>query len=148
MIITDHLNFLGANPLNGPNEDRWGPRFVDLTEVYDGQLRERLKQAGEYCGIHLCEGVYAAIAGPSYETPAEIKFLRTAGADTVGMSTVPEAIVARHMGIKVAGLSMLANVAAGISGKPVDHAEVLETAAQMNTDVAMLLQRFFDAYEA
>jgi purine-nucleoside phosphorylase len=148
MIITDHLNFLGANPLTGPNEDRWGPRFVDLTEVYDAQMRERLKQAGEYCGIQLCEGVYAAIAGPSYETPAEVKFLRTAGADTVGMSTVPEAIVARHMGIKVAGLSMLANVAAGISGKPVDHAEVLETAAQMNADVATLLQRFFDAHES
>jgi len=148
MIITDHLNFLGANPLSGPNEDRWGPRFVDLTEVYDLQLRERLKQAGEYSGIHLCEGVYASVAGPSYETPAEIKFLRTAGADAVGMSTVPEAIVARHMGIKVAGLSMLANVAAGISGKPVDHAEVLEMAAQMNADVGMLLQRFFDSYES
>ncbi len=148
MLITDHINLLGANPLSGPNEDKWGPRFVDQTEVYDPQLRERLKQAGEYCGVHMCEGVYAAIAGPTYETPAEIRFLRTIGADAVGMSTVPEAIVATHMGMKVAGLSMLANLAAGLSGKPINHSEVLELAVQMNGDVATLLQRFFDTYES
>src|SRR2546425_1936426 len=142
MIITDHINLFGANPLTGPNEDRWGPRFVDQTEVYDPSLRERLKKAGEYCGINMCEGVYAAIAGPSYETPAEIRYLRTIGADAVGMSTVPEAIVARHMGMKVAGLSMLANVAAGISGEPINHSEVLEATAQMNADLGTLLQRF------
>src|SRR4030095_16060518 len=111
MIITDHINLLGANPLTGPNEDRWGPRFVDQAAVYDPQLRERLKKAGEYCGVHMCEGVYAAVAGPTYETPAEIRFLRTIGADAVGMSTVPEAIIAKHMGLKVAGISMLANLA-------------------------------------
>jgi len=147
MIITDHINLIGANPLAGPNEDRWGPRFVDQTQVYDAELRQKLKTAGEYCGINMCEGVYAAMTGPTYETPAEIRFLRTIGADAVGMSTVPEAIVGRHMGMRVAGLSMLANVAAGILDKPIDHSEVLEMATQMNTDLAMLLQRFFDTYE-
>jgi purine-nucleoside phosphorylase len=147
MIITDHLNLMGANPLSGPNEDRWGPRFVDQTEVYDLGLRQKLKDAGQYCGIHVCEGVYAALAGPTYETPAEIRYLRNIGADAVGMSTVPEAIVAKHMGMKVAGLSMLANVAAGISGKAINHDEVLDTATQMNADLGMLLQRFFDTYE-
>ena len=146
MIITDHINLLGANPLSGLNEERWGPRFVDQTEVYDLELRQKLKAAGEYCGIHLCEGIYAAMPGPTYETPAEIRFLRTIGADAVGMSTVPEAIVGKHMGMRVAGLSMLANVAAGISGKSIDHSEVLDTATQMNADVGMLLQRFFDTY--
>lgn len=147
MVITDHINLIGANPLSGPNEDRWGPRFLDQTEVYDPQLRTKLKEAGQYCGIHLCEGVYVAMAGPTYETPAEIRYLRTIGADAVGMSTVPEAIVARHMGIRVAGLSMLANVAAGTTGKPINHDEVLDMATQMNADLGMLLQRFFDTYE-
>ena len=147
MIITDHINLMAANPLSGPNEERWGARFVDQTEVYDAALRKKLKEAGQYCGIHVCEGVYAAMAGPTYETPAEIRYLRTMGADAVGMSTVPEAIVARHMGLRVAGLSMLANVAAGISGKSINHDEVLVTATQMNADLGMLLQRFFDTYE-
>jgi purine-nucleoside phosphorylase len=96
----------------------------------------------------MCEGVYAAVAGPTYETPAEIRFLRGIGADAVGMSTVPEAITARHMGVKVAGISMLANLASDISIKPLNHSDVLETAAQMNADLGMLLQRFFDTYES
>lgn len=146
MLISDHLNMIGANPLTGPNEDRWGPRFVDQTHVYDPGLRLKLKQAAEYCGIRLCEGVYAAMAGPTYETPAEIRFLRTLGADAVGMSTVPEAIVARHMGISVAGLSILANLAAGVSGMPINHDEVLEAASHLNVDLGMLLQRFFETY--
>ena len=146
MIITDHINLLGANPLSGPNEERWGPRFLDQTEVYDMELRQKLRAAGEYCGIQLCEGVYAAMPGPTYETPAEIRYLRGIGADAVGMSTVPEAIVGKHMGMRIAGLSMLANVAAGILGKPIDHAEVLETATEMNADVGMLMQRFFETY--
>jgi purine-nucleoside phosphorylase len=148
MLISDHINLLGANPLAGPNEDRWGPRFVDQTEVYDVKLREQIRKAGEYCGIKLCEGVYAAVAGPTYETPAEIRYLRAVGADAVGMSTVPEAIVARHMGMTVVGISMLANIAAGISGKPINHENVLATATQMNADLGMLLQRFFDKYES
>jgi purine-nucleoside phosphorylase len=148
MIITDHINLLGANPLSGPNEDRWGPRFVDQTEVYDRGLRQKLKEAGDYCGVRLCEGVYAAMLGPTYETPAEIRYLRTIGADAVGMSTVPEAIVARHMGMRVAGLSILANVAADVSAEPLTHSDVLETAGQLNADVLMLFQRFFDTYES
>src|SRR5436309_11604197 len=127
MIITDHINLLGKNPLTGPNENRWGPRFVDQTQVYDLELRQKLKAAGEYCGIHLCEGVYAAMPGPTYETPAEIRFLRTIGADAVGMSTVPEAIVGRHMGIEVLGISCISNMAAGVLPKPLHHSEVLET---------------------
>ena len=146
MVITDHINLMGANPLSGPNEDRWGPRFVDQTDVYDPALRQKLKEAGEYCGLQLCEGIYAAMSGPTYETPAEIRYLQTIGADAVGMSTVPEAIIARHMGMRIAGLSMLANLAAGISGKSINHDEVLNTAMTMNADLAMLLQRFFDTY--
>jgi purine-nucleoside phosphorylase len=146
MLISDHLNLMGANPLFGPNDDRWGPRFVDQTAVYDPGLREQLRQAAQYCGIQMVDGVYAGVAGPTYETPAEVRYLRTIGADAVGMSTVPEAIVARHMGLKVAGVSMLANVAGGVSGKPVDHGEVLAMAAQMNADIGMLLQRFFESY--
>jgi len=148
MIITDHINLIGANPLTGPNEDRWGPRFVDQAEVYDHELRERLKKAGEYCGVHMCEGVYVAVAGPTYETPAEIRYLRTIGADAVGMSTVPEAIIAKHMGVKVAGISMLANLASDISHKPINHSDVLETAAEMNADLGTLLQRYFDTHES
>src|SRR6185369_10025060 len=121
MLISDHINLIGANPLSGPNEDRWGPRFVDQSQVYDPELRQKLRDAGQYCGLHLVEGVYAALGGPTYETPAEVRFLRAIGADCVGMSTVPEAIVARHMGMKVAGISMLANVAGGMAGRPVDH---------------------------
>jgi len=148
MIINDHINLMAVNPLSGPNEDKWGPRFVDQTEVYDLRLRQKLREAGEYCGISLCEGVYAAMAGPTYETPAEIRHLRTIGADAVGMSTVPEAIVARHMGLRVGGLSMLANLASGISGKPINHEEVLASAAQMSADLGMLLQRLFEIYES
>jgi purine-nucleoside phosphorylase len=148
MLITDHINLMGANPLSGPNQDRWGPRFLDQTQVYDPHLRQKLKTAGDYCGIPLCEGVYVAMAGPTYETPAETRYLRTLGADAVGMSTVPEAIVARHMGMKVAGLSMLANVASEVSGKPIDHSEVLDTATEMQGDLGILLQRFFDTYES
>jgi len=147
MLITDHINLIGANPLRGVNEDRWGPRFVDQTEVYDVDLRAQLKAAAGYCDIKVVEGVYAAMAGPSYETPAEIRMLRIMGADCVGMSTVPEAIVGRHMGMRIAGISMLANSAAGVSGKPINHEEVLEAAHQLNADLAMLLQRFFETYD-
>src|ERR1041385_7734232 len=148
MIITDHINLMGANPLTGPNEDRWGPRFMDQTEVYATELREKLRQAAAHCGLQMEQGVYAAVAGPTYETPDEVRYLRTIGADAVGMSTVPEAIAARHMGLRVAGVSMLANVAAAASQKPIKHEEVLHTANEMNADLLTLLQRFFDTYEA
>src|SRR5262249_42177672 len=108
---------------------------------------KKLKEAGQYCGIHVSEGVYAAMEGPTYETPAEVRFLRTIGADAVGMSTVPEAIVARHMGVKGAGRSMMASVASRICGKPVNHDEVLDTATEMNADLGILIQRCFDTYE-
>jgi len=146
MLISDHINLMGANPLSGPNEDRWGPRFVDQSTVYDPDLREKLREAGRYCGLQMVEGVYAAVSGPTYETPAEVRYLRIIGADAVGMSTVPEAIVARHMGLRVAGISMLANIAGGDAGKPVNHNDVLAMASHMNADIGMLLQRFFENY--
>jgi purine-nucleoside phosphorylase len=132
--------------LLGPNEDRWGVRFVDQTEVYDLELRNTLKKAAHHCDVRLVEGVYAAVSGPTYETPAEIRYLQTIGADAVGMSTVPEAIVARHMGLKVAGLSMLANAAAGTPGHAITHDEVLEVAARASADLSELLQSFFEIY--
>jgi inosine/guanosine/xanthosine phosphorylase family protein len=144
MLITDHINLMGANPLAGPNEDRWGQRFLDQTDVYDPTLRQKLKEAAEYAAIEVAEGVYAAVLGPTYESPAEVRYLRAIGADAVGMSTVPEAIVARHMGLKVAGISMLTNMAA--SKDPINHEEVLNKTAQMNADVGMLLLRFFEKY--
>jgi len=146
MFLSDHINLLGVNPLTGPNEERWGPRFLDQTQVYDPELRQKLQEAARSCDMECVEGVYAAMPGPTYETPAEIRFLRAIGADAVGMSTVPEAIVARHMGLKVAGVSMLANLAAGLSGKPIHHDEVLESVAAMNADLGMLLLRFFERF--
>src|SRR6266699_2762636 len=140
MLITDHINLMGANPLNGPNEDRWGPRFVDQTQVYDPGITATLKAAVEYCGVRLTEGVYAAMAGPTYETPAEIRYLRTIGADAVGMSTVPEAIVAKHMGLRVAGLSCITNMAAGVLPAPLDHHEVMETARRIRGQFIALLE--------
>jgi purine-nucleoside phosphorylase len=146
MLITDHINLMGTNPLSGPNEDRWGPRFLDQSEVYDAGLRAKLREAANHSGISMVEGVYAAVAGPTYETPAEVRYLRTIGADAVGMSTVPEAIVGRHMGLRVAGISMLANLAAGASDTIISHDEVLAMTAQMNADVGMLLHRFLETY--
>ena len=148
MVIADHINLMGANPLAGANEDRWGPRFVDQTEVYDRSLREKFHEAARSCEIESVEGVYGAMSGPSYETPAEIRFLRTIGADAVGMSTVPEAIVASHMGLRVGAVSMLTNFAAGISEAALNHDEVLAMATTMNADIAMLLLRFFENFEA
>jgi purine-nucleoside phosphorylase len=147
MMIKDHINLIGVNPLRGPNEDRWGPRFVDQTDLYDPALRKKLTSAAEYSGVKTVEGVYAAMPGPSYETPAEIRMLRAMGADCVGMSTVPEAIVARHMGMKVGGISMVANMAAGVSGAPVNHEEVLQAAQHLNADIGMLFHRFFETYD-
>ena len=146
MLISDHINLLGANPLSGPNEDRWGPRFLDQTAVYDPVLRGKLSDCAAYSSVDIFEGVYAAVPGPTYETPAEVHYLRTIGVDAVGMSTVSEAIVARHMGLKVAGISMLTNAASGKQGRAINHDEVLNMTAQMNADVGMLLLRFFETY--
>ena len=146
MLISDHINLMGANPLAGPNEERWGQRFVDQTGTYDVTLRQKLQEAAKYSGIDTVEGVYAAVPGPTYETPAEVRYLRAIGADAVGMSTVPEAIVARHMGLKVAGISLLTNMAAGTSDQRISHDDVLNKTARMNADVGMLLLRFFETY--
>lgn len=132
LSISDHINFMGANPLRGPVAPGRA-RFVDLSAVYDPELRRRMQAAAGGAGVVLREGVYLAVSGPSYETPAEIRAFRTLGADAVGMSTVPEAIVARQCGMRVAGLSCITNVAAGLSGPggSVSHAEVLDVAREV-----------------
>lgn len=142
MAITDHLNLAGYNPLIGPNEPKLGPRFPDMSHAYDPKLRELLRQSAQATGVPLREGVYACLSGPSYETPAEIRMLRTLGADAVGMSTVPEVIAAVHMGVKVAGISCITNLAAGISKHALSHQEVGETAARVRGVFQKLLERF------
>ena len=127
VLICDHINLQGQSPLTGPNDETLGPRFPDMTEAYSARLRALAQRAASNMGLHLHEGVYAALPGPSYETPAEIRYLRTIGADLVGMSTVPETIAANHMGMEVLGISCVTNLASGLSGKKLDHAEVLET---------------------
>lgn len=128
MLITDHINFLGINPLRGKNYSELGPRFPDMTEAYDPFLRQLARKAAQSLGITLQEGVYAWVGGPSYETPAEVRMLQMLGGDAVGMSTVPEVIVANHGGMKVLGLSCITNVAAGLGHTKLDHREVVETA--------------------
>ena len=145
MVLTDHVNFMGANPLRGPHQKNL-PRFVDLTEAYDKKLRELLFQAGKISRLKLQRGVYLAVSGPSYETPAEIRAFATLGADAVGMSTVPEAIVARQCGLNVAAVSCITNLAAGISKEHLSHAEVLETAERVKKSGAALIKNFAELY--
>ena len=141
MVIDDHINLLGSNPLVGPNDDRFGPRFPDMTEVYSKRLRgDRRRRSPARRGCAIGHGVYVALHGPSYETPAEIRFLRTIGADAVGMSTVPEAIVARHMGVEVLGISCITNAAAGVLPQPLNHDEVMEVARRVRDAFARLLE--------
>ena len=140
MVIDDHINLMGANPLVGDNDDRFGPRFPDMTEVYSKRLRRIADEAAAAKGLSVTHGVYAALAGPSYETPAEIRYLRTIGADAVGMSTVPEAIAGRHMGLEVLGMSCITNMAAGVLPEPLNHEEVLETARQVRGTFIALLE--------
>ena len=137
--ITDHLNLTGQNPLTGPNDDGLGTRFPDMTEAYDPRLGAALEEAAERLGSPLKRGVYAAVAGPSYETPAEVRMLRALGADLVGMSTVHEVIAARHMRIPVAAVSLVANRAAGLSGAPLSHADVQAIAAAQGQRLAAIL---------
>lgn len=141
MVISDHLNFMGVNPLRGPNDERFGPRFPDMSEVYSRELQELVMDEARALGITTRRGIYAALAGPSYETPAEIHMLRAFGADAVGMSTVPEAIVARQMGMKVLGISCITNMAAGISENPINHEEVMETGQRVRETFTQLLRR-------
>jgi purine-nucleoside phosphorylase len=131
---------MGVNPLVGPNDDRFGPRFPDMTEVYSARLRALADAAGREIGLRLPHGVYVGLLGPSYETPAEIRYLRTIGADAVGMSTVPEALVARHMSIEVLGISCISNMAAGVLPQPLNHAEVLETTRRIRGQFIALLE--------
>jgi purine-nucleoside phosphorylase len=139
MLISDHINLLGSNPLIGPNEPRFGERFPDMTQVYSRRLRALAREAEASAGIRLEEGVYVAVHGASYETPAEVRFLRTIGADAVGMSTVPEAIVARHMGLEVLGISCITNMAAGILKQKLHHQEVMDTTARVQKEFTALV---------
>jgi purine-nucleoside phosphorylase len=140
MVIDDHINLLGSNPLVGANEDAWGVRFPDMSEVYSKRLRGVVDAVARDQGLPIGHGIYVALHGPSYETPAEIRFLRTIGADAVGMSTVPEAIVARHMGVEVLGISCITNAAAGVLPQPLNHDEVMEVARQVRGAFAALLE--------
>jgi purine-nucleoside phosphorylase len=140
VVLTDHINLQGHNPLVGPNDDRFGTRFPDMTHAYCKSYRELALAAAKETGKTLYQGVYAAVMGPSYETPAEIRYLRTIGADLVGMSTVPEVIAARHMGMKVLAISCVTNMAAGILDQPINHDEVLETGKRVTADFVALVR--------
>jgi purine-nucleoside phosphorylase len=140
MIIDDHINLLGSNPLVGPNDERFGPRFPDMSEVYSKRLRALADEAARARHVPVSHGVYVAVHGPSYETPAEIRFFRTIGAEAVGMSTVPEAIAARHMGLEVLGISCITNMAAGVLPQPLVHDEVMETARRVRGSFIALLE--------
>ena len=140
MVIDDHINMLGSNPLVGPNDDRFGVRFPDMSEVYSRRLRGIADAAARARGVAVSHGVYVAVHGPSYETPAEIRVFRTIGADAVGMSTVPEAIAARHMGVEVLGISCITNMAAGVLPQPLVHDEVMATARRVRGSFIALLE--------
>jgi purine-nucleoside phosphorylase len=147
IALADHINFMGFNPLNGPNEPRFGfrpgsgLRFFDMTEAYSARLRALARQVAEEEGFSLDEGVYLAVPGPSFETPAEIRAFRTLGATLVGMSTVPETIVARHMGLEVLGISCVTNLASGLGTTPLSHEEVFEAGRQVEHRLARLFER-------
>ena len=139
MVITDHINMTGNNPLVGPNEDRLGTRFPDMSQAYCPEGQQAFREAAESVGVTVQEGVYCGVIGPSFETPAEVRMVRTLGGDAVGMSTVPEVIVANHGGIKVAGLSLITNAAAGLSDTALTHAEVKEQADESRGELVALL---------
>ncbi|MFW6273385.1 MAG: purine-nucleoside phosphorylase [Halanaerobium sp.] len=140
MLISDHINLMGDNPLIGENMDEYGPRFPDMTEAYDRELIKKAESSAADNGILIRKGIYAAMTGPTYETPAEIQFLAAVGADAVGMSTVPEVIAARHMDIRVLGISCITNMAAGILAQPLSHKEVVETAERVRPQFLRLMK--------
>ena len=140
MVMDDHINLMGSNPLVGANDERFGPRFPDMSEVYSKRLRGIADETARALGQTIAHGIYVALHGPSYETPAEIRYLRTIGADAVGMSTVPEAIVARHMGMEVFGISCITNMAAGVLPQPLVHDEVMDVARRVRVRFAALLE--------
>jgi xanthosine phosphorylase len=145
MLISDHVNLSGTNVLVGPNDDELGPRFPSLRDAYDPELRERLHAAAAELGIELAEGVYLAVSGPSFETPAEIRAFRSLGADAVGMSTVHETIVARQCGLRVAAVSAIVNFAEGMGDRPVTHEQTLADAARAARDLVPLVVRFVES---
>lgn len=147
MVIKDHINLMGTNPLIGKNEDVLGPRFPDMTQVYDRVYRELFLKLATNRGLKLRQGVYAAVHGPSYETPAEVQMLKTLGADAIGMSTAPEAIALRHMGKKVTAISCITNLAAGVGEGLLDHEEVLSAAKPVQQTFAQLVKEFVNAIE-
>jgi purine-nucleoside phosphorylase len=140
VLISDHINLQGASPLTGPNEDELGPRFVDMSAAYDPGLRSRAHDAAARIGLELHDGVYAAFLGPAFETPAEIRFAHAIGADLVGMSTVPEVLAARHLGIRCLAFSCVTNLAAGLSPEPIDHEAVLEVGARVRGTFTALMR--------
>jgi xanthosine phosphorylase len=144
MAISDHINMTGVNVLTGPNDDAIGPRFPSLRDAYDPELRARLHQTADEIGVTLHEGVYLAVGGPSFETPAEIRAFRTLGADAVGMSTVHETIVARHAGMRVAAISAITNLAEGMQAEALSHEQTLRDAARAASDLAPLITRFVE----
>jgi len=146
MVIDDHINLLGTNPLVGANDERFGPRFPDMSEVYSARLRAIADDAARARRVPVSHGVYVAVHGPSYETPAEIRAFRTLGADAVGMSTVPEAIAARHMGMEVLGISCITNMAAGVLPQPLVHDEVMETARRVRGSFISLLEGIIERF--
>src|SRR5690606_32012122 len=151
MLITDHINFMGVNPLRGPNDERFGPRFPDLSSVYDSGFQTLIaKEAEAIASKHkigdiIHRGIYCALSGPTYETPAEIRLFRLLGADAVGMSTVPEAIAASHSGMRIAGISCITNYGAGLTEEPIDHSEVMETGERVGEIFRELLSRTIKA---
>jgi purine-nucleoside phosphorylase len=148
VLISDHINFLGENPLAGPNDETLGPRFPDMSEAYSKRFRSVAREVGAELGIGLQEGVYAAVRGPSFETPAEIRALRALGADLVGMSTVPEVIAARHMGLPVLGMACVTNMAAGLQHEKITHEEVLETGAMVRGTFVRFMRAVLPRLEA
>ena len=140
VLISDHINLQGSNPLIGPNDDSLGPRFPDMSDAYSAECRAIAHRVADELGIPLADGVYAAVSGPSYETPAEIRYLRTIGADLVGMSTVPEVIVANHLGLRAVAISCVTNMAAGILPQKINHEEVLETGRKVRDTLVRFLK--------
>jgi purine-nucleoside phosphorylase len=148
VVLSDHVNLQGASPLVGPNDETLGPRFPDMSDAYDAELRSRAREAAVELGLELGEGVYAAWLGPQFETPAEIRFIRAIGGDLVGMSTVPEVVAARHMGIRCLGISAVTNMAAGVLPEKIDHEAVLQVGAQSAGDLTSLLRRLVPTLSA
>jgi purine-nucleoside phosphorylase len=147
VLVSDHINLQGSNPLVGPNDDALGPRFPDMTDAYSAELRGIARQVAQELGIPLAEGVYAALLGPNYETPAEIRYLRAIGADLVGMSTAPEVIAANHIGLRVLAISCVTNMAAGVLPKKITHTEVLETGEKVRSTLVRLLKALLPRIE-